>query len=265
MRTDDLAVFRRHAADATLLSGGAAAILLQLADPRVASGVARHSDFRDRPLDRLWGTLDYVYAVGFGDEALVAEVVRRVEERHRPVHGRSDAPSGPYSAFDADAQRWVASTLLAVALELHERLSGPLDPSEADAIVRCYGALGGRLQAERAGWPETRHEFDAWWDERLRRLEVGDEARSVARALLLAPRLPFGLRLMMPPVRLLTAALLPAQIRDAFGLNWTPRISRTADAWLRVLAIARIVVPGWIRQLPMQAALGRVRRAHPVR
>lgn len=260
MRPDDLAVFRRHAADATLLSGGAAAILLQLADPRVAAGVARHSDFRDRPLDRLFGTLDYLYAVGFGEDALVAEIVRLVDARHRPVHGRADASSGPYSAYDADAQRWVASTILAVALELHERLAGPFDPADADAIVRCYGALGGRLQAERAGWPETRAEFDAWWAERLHQLEVGDEAREVARALLRTPRLPRALRLVLPPVRLVTAALLPPPLRAAFGLSWTPRIARTADGWLRALAIARILLPDWIRSLPMRAALGRVRR-----
>ena len=37
----DRAILRRYAADATFMAGGAAAILLQLADPRVAAGVAR--------------------------------------------------------------------------------------------------------------------------------------------------------------------------------------------------------------------------------
>src|SRR5688572_31106404 len=131
--------FRRHAAEGVLLLGGGAAILLQLADPRVARGVARHSGFRERPLDRLIGTLDYVYAVGFGDDAVARDAVRAVNARHAPVRGEGSEHEPAYNAFDADAQRWVASTLLAVALSLEERLWGPLDARTADAIVREIG------------------------------------------------------------------------------------------------------------------------------
>ncbi len=89
---DEREVFRRHGAEGVLLLGGGAAILLQLADPRVARGVAQHSGFRERPLDRLLGTLDYVYAVGFGDDELVAAAVRAVNARHVPVRGTRTAP-----------------------------------------------------------------------------------------------------------------------------------------------------------------------------
>ena len=181
---DEREVFRRHGAEGVLLAGGGAAILLQLADPRVARGVAAHSGFRERPLDRLLGTLDYVYAVGFGDDDTVAAAVRAVNARHVPVRGAADGGRPAYSAFDADAQRWVASTLLGVALALHERIWGPLDEPTADAVVRGYAPIGFHLQATREGWPETRAEFDRWWTERLARLEVGGEARSVARSLL---------------------------------------------------------------------------------
>ena len=173
---DEREVFRRHGAEGVLLAGGGAAILLQLADPRVARGVAAHSGFRDRPLDRLLGTLDYVYAVGFGDDETVAAAVRTVNARHVPVRGAADGGRPAYSAFDADAQRWVASTLLGVALALHERLWGPLDEPTADAVVRGYAPIGFHLQATREGWPETRAEFDRWWIERLAGLEVGGEA-----------------------------------------------------------------------------------------
>ncbi|MES1170192.1 MAG: oxygenase MpaB family protein, partial [Leifsonia sp.] len=56
--------FEEYAADGVLVLGGAAAILLQVADPVVARGVAEHSDFARRPMDRLRNTLRYVYAVG---------------------------------------------------------------------------------------------------------------------------------------------------------------------------------------------------------
>ena len=256
---DDL--FRRHAAEGVLLLGGGAAILLQLADPRVALGVARHSGFRERPLDRLIGTLDYVYAVGFGDEATAKAAVRTVNTRHAHVRGGGAGSEPAYSAFDADAQRWVASTLLAVALELEERLWGPLDTRMADAIVRGYAPLGGRLQADASGWPNSRAEFDSWWRHRLASLEVTDEARGVARSLLSSsPALPFGASLALPPVRLITAALLPAGVREAYGFRSTPRAVRVADVWLRSIAVLWPRLPRSIRHAPMHASLRRAER-----
>lgn len=258
---DEREVFRRHGAEGVLLLGGGAAILLQLADPRVARGVAAHSGFRDRPLDRLLGTLDYVYAVGFGDDEVVAAAVRTVNARHAPVRGAASDEGPAYTAFDPDAQRWVASTLLAVALGLHERLWGPLDPATGDAIVRGYAPVGAQLQAGRAGWPATRAEFDAWWVERMARLEVGAEARSVARTLLSGTSaLPFGTAALLPLVRLLTAALLPPDVRDAYGFRWTPRAERVANAWLDAIAAAWPLLPRIVRHAPMHAALRRVRR-----
>lgn len=258
---DEHEVFRRHGAEGVLLLGGGAAILLQLADPRVARGVAQHSGFRDRPLDRLLGTLEYVYAIGFGDEEIVAATVRTVNARHRPVRGAAVDGRPAYSAFEPDAQRWVASTLLAVALELHERLWGPLDDDTADAIVRGYAPIGLRLQAGRAGWPTTRAEFDAWWAERLAGLDVGDDARSVARTLLSGTSaLPFGTGALLPLVRLITAALLPPDLRRAYGFRWTPRVERVAHAWLSGIAAVWPFLPRILRHAPMHAALRRVRR-----
>ncbi|MBT2499986.1 DUF2236 domain-containing protein [Agromyces sp. ISL-38] len=258
---DERDAFRRHGAEGVLLLGGGAAILLQLADPRVARGVARHSGFQERPLDRLLGTLDYVYAVGFGDDDLAEAAVRTVNARHAPVRGRASAEGPEYDAFDADAQRWVASTLLAVALELHERLWGPLDAATGDAIVRGYAPYGLRLQSARAGWPDSRAEFDAWWVDRVARLEVGADARSVARSLLSgASALPFGAAALLPPVRIITAALLPSDVREAYGFRWTPRVEHVANGWLDAIATVWPLLPRRIRQAPMHASLRRARR-----
>lgn len=279
-RPHDDEFFRRHAMEGVLLAGGGAAILLQLADPRIAAGVARHSRFRDEPIDRLIGTHDYLTALAFGDEADRRRIVRSVNARHAPVRGgaaaRAALGAGPdgdddlageagtaapaYNAFDADAQRWVASTLLAVALDLHERTWGPLGPDVADAIVRGYAPLGGSLQASAAGWPGTRVEFEAWWAERMSRLAVGSDARSVAHSLLDGRTLPAPLRPLMPVVRLLTAALLPAPIRDAYGFRWTARSARAADAWLRAVTRIWPWLPAPVRYAPMRISLRRVRR-----
>lgn len=254
----DLAILRRHGADATLLAGGAAAILLQLADPRIAAGVARHSGFRDRPLDRLAATYQYLSAFVFGDERDIRFVVRLVDARHARVQG---AEPVAYDATEADAQRWVAATLLGMTFEVERRLTGRvLEDPTGDALVRGYAPFAARLQAADAGWPESRTEFDEWWDRRLDTLVVGDDARTVARDLLAGAGLPAVLRPLMAPVRLITAALLPAELRDAYGFRWTPRARRSAEGWIRALGIARRLIPAAVRSLPMRSSLRRLRR-----
>ncbi|MDP9250911.1 MAG: DUF2236 domain-containing protein, partial [Chloroflexota bacterium] len=52
--------------EALVLAGGSCALLMQLAHPAVAAGVAQHSDFQDRPFERLRRTLNASYAVVFG-------------------------------------------------------------------------------------------------------------------------------------------------------------------------------------------------------
>lgn len=254
------AAFQRHAADALVLVGGGAAILLQLADPRVARGVARHSAFRDDPMRRLFGTLDYVYAVSTEDDRLIAAAVADVNVRHRPVRGPADARAPAYSAFDRDAQRFVAATLTAVGLQVEERLGGPLQPATADRFVERYGRLASALQGGPAGWPESRAAFDAWWRERLETLEVTDDARQVARALLTSSNVPVWLRAGQPVLRLTTAALLPEPLRAAYGFHWSPRVERVANGWLDALAVARRVVPAPIRAIPMRRSLERMSR-----
>lgn len=261
MRARSDEAFERHAADGLVLAGGAAAILLQLADPRVARGVARHSAFEDDPMSRLWGTLDYVYAVSSGDERLVRAAVAEVNRKHRPVRGPAAAAAPAYSAFDRDAQRFVASTLTAVGLEMEERLGGPLPAELGDAFVRQYGRLAASLQGGPAGWPDTRAEFDEWWRQRLGSLEVGDDARRVARALLASRSVPWWLRAAQPALRLLTAALLPEPVRSAYGFQWTPRVERVARGWFGALTIARVTLPAAVRSLPMRLALARVERS----
>lgn len=254
----DRAILRRHGADATLLAGGAAAILLQLADPRIAAGVARHSAFRDRPLDRLAATYQYLAAFVFGDERDIRVIVRLVDARHARVRGSEPVA---YDATESDAQRWVAATLLGMTFEVERRLTRrELDDQTGDALVRGYAPFAGRLQGADAGWPESRAEFAAWWDRRLDTLVVGDDARAVARDLLAGAGLPAMLRPLMAPVRLITAALLPADLRAAYGFRWTPRVRRSAEAWLRALGIARRLVPASVRSLPMRISLRRLRQ-----
>ncbi len=59
-RARRLPTARRLQVEGVLLAGGLRALLLQLAQPAVGHGVARHSAFETDPLARLHGTLAFV-------------------------------------------------------------------------------------------------------------------------------------------------------------------------------------------------------------
>jgi uncharacterized protein (DUF2236 family) len=234
--------FRRYAADSSLVLGGLAAILLQVAHPAVARGVATHSRFATDPLRRLRGTLAYVYAVGLGTDDQRERAARRVDAAHTRVTG----------ARDADAQLWVAATLARTGVQVHELLHGPLPAELADEIHAASADLGMSLQLPLDAWPADRAAFDRYWDTTLPALEVGDDARAVAAELLAARAAPWWLRLALPAAREFTAVLLPPGLRAAYGIPWHPR--RAAVVVGVVRALVR-VTPRRLRELPARRLL----------
>ena len=242
-RGRDVRGIRDMAGEALLLGAGGRAILLQLASPGVGHGVAEHSDFVDRPLRRLHGTMTYLYAIVYGTEAESEAVRRLVDRAHAPV--RSDASSSvAYDARDPQLQLWVAATLYESAVDLYERVYGPVGAPEA--VYRDYELVGTALQMPAEAWPADRASFRRWWDERLDELVVDDVTRDVAHQLLHPRAVPFALRLAMPLARLVTTGLLPARLRDEFRLPWGPVRARAFDA---VVRLCRVVVP----RLPARA------------
>ena len=82
-------VSRRINAEPAIICGAGRALLLQVAHPAVAQGVADHSDFRDNPFRRLQGTLEALNAVVYGSDALAFAVGRRVAQLHDHVVGET--------------------------------------------------------------------------------------------------------------------------------------------------------------------------------
>jgi uncharacterized protein (DUF2236 family) len=228
--------------EAILLAGGGAAILQQLANPVVCAGVAGHSDFAERPLDRLHGTLTYLYVVVFGTEEEVRRIARDVGRAHAPVRGARD--DGP--------QLWVAATLYETARRVHELVLGPWD----EALLHDYAVVGTALGMPRASWPADQAAFDDYWRAATR--EVDDVARSLAHELLHPRAVPWWIRMLMPAVRAVTAGLLEPELREAYRLPFDER------RFVRLVRIAQAVyprLPRRLRQLPRDVILRRFRRA----
>ena len=97
--------------EAVLLGSGPTALLLQIAHPLVAEGVAAHSDFRADPFRRLRRTLRTTMDLVFGDGASAEDAVRRLNGIHATVRGAVADPAAR-ATTGVSAYRALAPELL---------------------------------------------------------------------------------------------------------------------------------------------------------
>ncbi|MFC8039878.1 oxygenase MpaB family protein [Paenarthrobacter sp. NPDC057355] len=237
-------------AEGVLLAGAGRAILLQIANPRVGHGVAEHSNFAERPMDRLRATMTYVYAVVYGSDEQLKAVRRAVNRAHAPVRRGADDSSAGYSAFDAASQLWVVATLYDTAVTVYEQVHGPLDDDAADRIYREYARIGTALQLPASMWPRDRNAFAQYWNAEVAALQPDARALGVARDLLHPSGGPQLLRLAMPLARFLTAGLLPGHVRDAYGFEWSPGHTRRFNRVMRAAGRVYPRLPQRVRHWP---------------
>src|SRR5205085_462622 len=145
----DDSITRRVNSEGVLGLGGGRALLMQLAHPAVAAGVADHSDFETDPFGRLRRTLEAETTLVFG----TVEEAHATAARIRAVHERVTGPG--YRAGDPDLLLWVHATLVDTALQLHSRFVRPLGRDEAEAYYQESTRL-----AELLGVPRDRQPDD---------------------------------------------------------------------------------------------------------
>jgi uncharacterized protein (DUF2236 family) len=222
---------QRVLGEGVLLAGGGRALLLQVAHPAVAAGVVAHSGYRRDRVGRLLRTLRPMYALAFGTPAQVAAAAAGVRAAHERVVGPG------YRASDPALLAWVLATLIDSALVVHARCLGPLPGPLAERYYQQLCALGGLLGMPRAALPANRAGFARYFATMVRSLEVGPEAHVIA-AELFAPLPGSGPALLL--AREVTAALLPAPLRRAYGLPWDPARAAALEA---ACALSRVLLP----------------------
>jgi uncharacterized protein (DUF2236 family) len=130
-----------------LLVGGIAAVILELAEPAVRTGIWEHSSFRQDPMGRLQRTGLAAMVTVYGARSIAEPMIARVVRMHAKVAG--ETPAGvPYSAGDVHLLTWVQATALFGFAEAYSRYVEPLGEREFDALYRegapvsqLYGAL----------------------------------------------------------------------------------------------------------------------------
>ena len=255
--------------EAVLLGAGPAALLLQLAHPLVAEGVAHHSEFEADPWRPAARHAAHDAGSGLrrrghgGSRRSTAQ--RRPRRRARPgrrppgATARADLPrprSGAAAVGPGDADLDQRASVRALGRTARARGPGgllgrgasgrPAPGHPARARARATGRPSrptGRRWSRRTGPSRSRPPRGAWPRTSCRRRSPGCHARSRGCS-------------RCPPL-----ALLPARIRGGYGLPWSPTraaLARGLDIGLR--GWTAIMPASWRAMPQARAAARRVAR-----
>lgn len=222
-----------------LFVGGVTAVLLELAEPRIRTGVWEHTTFRTDPVGRLRRTGLAAMVTVYGARSVSEQMIAGVTRMHARVSGVT--PAGvPYRASDPELMNWVQATAAFGFLEAYHTYVAPLSDAERDRYfsegqpaARLYGATGA---------PRSRAEWRALYERmkpHLERSAIIFDFLSIMRA---APALPGPVRLTQGSLIRAAVDLVPADAREILGLDASfglrpfekilvRRMGKRADRW----------------------------------
>jgi uncharacterized protein (DUF2236 family) len=213
-----------------LFVGGVAAVLLELAEPRVRTGVWHATSFRTDPARRLRSTGLAAMVTVYGPRSKAEGMIAAINRRHATIHGVT--PGGV--AFRADEPQlldWVHATASFGFLEAFDAYVRPLDGAQRDrfyaegrASALLYGALGA---------PASQGHFEQTMQSMRGILEPSPVVFEFLGIMRNAPLLPGPLRMAQGLLIRAAVALLPAWVRERLGLDnrWNLR------PWERMLLL----------------------------
>ncbi len=199
-----------------LFTGGVAAVILELAEPRVRTGVWEHSGFRADPVARLRRTGLAAMVTVYGARTVAEAMIARVRQVHERVRGTT--PGGePYYANDPALLNWVHATAAFGFLQAYHAYVRPVSSANRNRYY-SEGATGAQLYGvTHARTSEA--EIDGFFEMMRDGLERSDIIFEFLAIMKRAPVLPPFLR---PAQRFLVRAaidLTPEWARSLLGLT----------------------------------------------
>jgi len=200
----------------SLFIGGVAAVILELAEPRVRTGVWEHTGFRDDPATRLRRTGLAAMMTVYGAAEEAKKLIAQVNEMHRRVEGKT--PDGAhYSASDPELLTWVQATAAFGFLEAYHAYVAPFSAEKRDRYyseglksAALYGATGA---------PATVAELEALFDAFRPQLEASDIILEFLEIMRDAPAFPEPLRRLQRVFVRAAVELVPADIQSVLELE----------------------------------------------
>lgn len=210
-----------------MLLGGGCALLLQIAHPLVAAGVAGHSSFKADPMRRLRRTLDATLAIIFGTTEEAERAAAGVRAVHARVRGELPEAVGPfaagtrYDAQDPELLLWVHATLVDASIRSYRLFVDEFRPGEVDRYYEETKVAARILGVPDDLIPPTLEDFDRYVARVLAgpSITIGETARDLAQHVLY-PSLRFPPKAAFRWAAILTVGLLPEEARATYGFRW---------------------------------------------
>ncbi|MBL8546068.1 MAG: DUF2236 domain-containing protein [Hyphomonadaceae bacterium] len=216
-----------------LIAGGIAAVILELAEPRVRTGVWEHTSFRRDPVTRMRRTGYAAWVTVYAPEETARRMIAGVVRAHERVEGRT--PDGvPYRANDAELLTWVHATAAFGFAEAYNRFVHALTPAEFDGYY-AEGARAAQLYGADAP-PRSGAEMEALFAAMAPKLERSDIVLEFFSIVRTAPLLPVKAlqRLMVRAA----VSITPHWARDTLGLGREFGLRRGEHTLLRAMGTA---------------------------
>jgi uncharacterized protein (DUF2236 family) len=217
-----------------LFVGGVTAVLLELAEPRVRTGVWHATSFRSNPAGRLRSTGLAAMVTVYGPRSTAQAMIAGINRRHALIQGVT--PGG--LAFRADQPElldWVHATACYGFMEAFQTYVRPLDAAQRDlfyaegrASALLYGAVGA---------PASQHQLERMMLSMHGILEPSPIIFEFLDIMRNAPLLPGPLGMAQGLLIRAAVELLPGWVRERLGLDgrwrlrpWERGLLRRASA-----------------------------------
>lgn len=205
-----------------LFLGGIAAVLLELAEPRVRSGVWGHTNFRSAPLRRMQRTGFAAMVTVYGARSAAEEMIRHVGRMHASISGTT--PDGrAYRADDPALLSWVYATASFGFIEAYHAYARRLAPEEFSRFYTEGQAAAGLYGARCT--IGSRSEMAALLDQMSGALEPSSILFEFLDIMENVPVLPSPLHRLQPMLVRAAVELVPPALRARLGLSqhWSLR------------------------------------------
>jgi uncharacterized protein (DUF2236 family) len=199
----------------SLFIGGVAAVIMELAEPRVRTGVWERTTFRIDPIGRLQRTGLAAMVTIYGARSTAEAMIARVRRMHDRIVGLTPAGKA-YRANDPELLNWVQGTAAYGFLQAYHSYVRPLSDLERDRYY-AEATLAASLYGANAPTSEVVLEmrFEAIANQ-LERSEILFDFLAIMRS---APILPLPLRPVQPLLIRAAIDLTPHWLQKIVGLT----------------------------------------------
>lgn len=197
-----------------MVFSGMRALILQLAHPAVARGVADHSNFKTDTYGRARRTFTAMNKLFFGDVKTALTISKGLYRMHAAIGGQVDNQS--YQANEPHLLLWVLATLVEATFFAFECGGQPLSLSQKRAFYEESKTTALLMGIPMDVYPPNLEAFQDYFNKMIsgNQLVINETTKEITNAIFQTPfTIPYFNRLM-------AAATLPRKIRDRLGLKF---------------------------------------------